>query len=165
MSTITKTIAEDVSVKLMEKQNKKLVEYKNEIQELITQEYEKTIPENALAFFKSNPEFCKSTSSLTLIKNGFNYERVILSRKLPCKADGYFTPEDKAISKIRKWIDSISDKQKEYEKLKQEVYNAILSLKTYNRVKDNFPEAYEFLPEKINTSLAINISDIQSKLK
>lgn len=53
----------------------------------------------------------------------------------------------------------------EINSLKSEIEQALLSLVTFKRVSENFPEAVPFLPKIQNTSLVVDLSNLRNKIK
>jgi len=57
-----------------------------------------------------------------------------------------------------------NDKLEEIENLRTDLENAILTLRTYARIKEQLPEAYELLPDKTSTAISINLESIKTRL-
>ena len=56
------------------------------------------------------------------------------------------------------------DSDKEYRKLKEEIQNSLITLRTYNRIRQAFPEAYALLPVEGSTAISVCVNDVRNKL-
>lgn len=164
MSRITKQIAENVSVKLTEKQALEIKELNTELANKFTEIYLKTIPKEVLDIHKKYPEFIETRSSLQCQGNGFNWQSLYLNANFPAK-NHCFSPNENDAKLLLSLINEINDKKSELLKLKQEVYALVFNFRTYAKVSSEFPEAIPFLPTITSTALMVNISDLRKKLK
>lgn len=164
MSIITKVIASEVAIKLTAKKQKEINLLRTELREEFESIYLKTIPTEVLKCFEKFPNYFESRNEISVSGNGLNWQRLFFTRKLPVNSGTYLPNKVDAESLLKK-ENNIQDRNKEILKLRTEIEIALFSLRSYKRIIEQFPEAQPFLPEKISNALAINISDIQSKLK
>ena len=163
---ITKTIAEEVAVKLLAKKDLQIKKAKDELSNFAEQFLEKTLPKEVLETYKKFKPFFRESIEIIVDGNGLSYEYIELSKRYPYGNSKTYLPNEVDAKTFRKLIDKRNDLVKQRRELKEELSNAIFNLKTYKAVQENFPEAFEFLPkENKNTALAINISEIRQKIK
>jgi len=167
MSTrITKSIAEDVATSLLAELQKKIDDTYKEMQDY-------TLKVLGLRTPMVIKECVNDTAARQYIKK-------CDSLHISCFSDLFYLKLDKTVpdNGNRSLVLSESEAKDfhlmklKYEKLKlkyknlfDEIVNTLVKLSTYNNVVNNFPEAVEFLPEKRNTSLMINIDNTRNKLK
>lgn len=164
MSRITKLIAENVAVKLTEKQNTEIKELKAELSNKFTEIYLKIIPQEVFNVFKKHRNFFKERQSVQIAGNGFQWQSIEFNKSLPY-TNSTFTPNENDAKLLLSLLDKIEDKKSELSKLKQEITALVFNLGTYAKVNSEFPEATPFLPIIKSTALMINISDLRKKLK
>lgn len=74
-------------------------------------------------------------------------------------------PDDIA-TQVMTLSDKASKLMKKRDTLRKDIQNSLLSLRTYNKVKENFPEAFKYLPDSnISTALTINLSAIRERVQ
>jgi len=164
MSIITKVIASEVAIKLTAKKQEEINLLRTELREEFESIYLKTIPSEVLKCYEKFPNYFEARNEVSVSGNGFNYQRLFFTKKLPTSSSHYL-PNSVDCESLLKKENAIQDKSKEISKLRTDIEVALFSLRSYKRIIEQFPEAEPFLPEKISNALAINISDIQSKLK
>lgn len=164
MSRITKLIAENVAVKLTEKQALEIKELKTELSNKFTEIYLKTVPKEILDLHKKYPDFIETRSSFQMSGNGFQYQSLSLNSSFPAK-NHCFSPNEVDAKMLLKLLNEIDKKKSELSKLKTEVEALVFGLRTYAKVNSEFPEATPFLPKTITSALMVNISDLRKKLK
>lgn len=114
--------------------------------------------------FKKYPKYFETRRSIQLSGNGWNWRSLSLGEQIPYTGC-CFNPDEKDGDFLLKLKNSYDQKHKDLELLISEIETSLISLRTYKRVEENFPEAFAFLPKKITTSLSININDIRKKIK
>lgn len=161
---ITKTIAVEVSEKLIQKQGLELKQLKENLKVKLEEIILNTIPKEIKDFYKKHPSYVETRQSFQLSGNGFEYQYLNTKNHIPAFKTS-FQPNEVDALLIKNLLNEIKDKEKEYKKLFSEIEIALFGLRTYKRVEENFPEAFLLLPNKITTSLAINISELRNKIK
>ena len=166
---INKSIANSISRSLTEKISKKISLKKINLESFVIEIYLKTIPEKVLQSFSEHPNYHLRASSIILEGNGLNdgiplskgviantnYSKVLLVENID---------DAKKISKDLNEIKKLEDK---YSVIKSEITTTLLSLRTFKKIAEEFPEAVPFFPtnnENIN-AVSIPIKDIRSQLK
>lgn len=161
---ITKAIAVEVAEKLIQKQGLELKGLKEDLKQKLENIILGTIPKEIKDFYKKHPSYVETRQSFQLSGNGFEYQYLNTKNHIPAFKSS-FQPNETDALLIKNSLNQIKDKEKEYKKLFSEIEVALFGLRTYKRVEENFPEAFLLLPNKITTSLAVNISDLRQKIK
>jgi len=164
--TISKTLAEQIAIKLCEKKQKAYLQAEKVTQETIEHVYIKKIPKDIMAFFKKHPKMTKTCSYVTIQTSNYNYMSSNFSKSLPeiyNIMDNIFTQSEK--DSFFKMHNQANDLKKEFKQLKEQVENALLNLKTTKRIAEHFPEAVPYLPTSEKFELAINLTDIRKQIK
>lgn len=164
MSIITKTQAREIAVKLTEYQQKELEGVTTEANKYFTEVYLSTLPECLKEAFEKYPLFFRGRSSFQLCGNGFNWQSVSTSKSVPY-INNTFSPSKEEAAKLLLLINKVEAKRSELKRLIIEIEVALNSLKTFKRISESFPEASNYLSYKVNTALAVNLSEIREKLK
>ena len=164
---ITKEAACKVADGLTSKKNEQIEKISGEIKAFATEIARKNTPKDILELFdkRSGHDWFYTSSSLKMVGNGLNHESVDIH---PTPSDGSFhitvEPNQQQATKMIRLLKVRDILSKQKKELYREIYNAIMSLGTYARITEKFPEAIPFLPTKEKAELAINISDIRKKL-
>lgn len=164
MSLINKSIAHEVAVKLTAKKLEAIETLEKDLETTFTEIYKSSVPEKVLEVFELHPEYFDKRRDFQLTDKGCNYEYVHTVKDMPAKTR-IFNPTEGQAKVLLKAYGIIQTKKKERNKLIQDVEVILNSLRSYKKIIELFPEAAPFLPEKITTALAVNISDIQKCLK
>lgn len=169
MSRVTKDIAKETALKMCErvldevhKAEKKLSDATKVIMDMRTP----TEIKNAYEKFK---DYFDTADVIYLKGHGFNSDRIeLVDRDTFISNTGNYSKTIEVTEAEAKILTPLlrdfQQKSKDYNDVKASVETTLNSLKTYNRVKTHFPEAYEFLPEKTSTALALPVDDIMQKL-
>jgi len=161
---VTKAIATEVAEKLIQKQGLELKELKQDLKQKFEDIVLNTIPKDIKDFYKKHPRYTNTRQSFQLSGNGFEYKYLNTKNEVPAVTNS-FQPNEADALVLHGLLNEIDKKEKEYKKLFSEIEVALFGLRTYKRVEENFPEAFLLLPNKITTSLAVNISDLRQKIK
>ena len=148
MSTITKVIASEVAKKLTENKSKNIeklnVNLKTEFQKI----YLKRLPKEVYETFEKFPSYFNARSYVQLTGNGFDWQSLSFLKPLPY-SERSFVPNEQEAEKLLKMKNEVDKAKNEKDKLVSEIETALIGLRTYKRVQENFPEAFELLPNKI----------------
>lgn len=163
---ITKQIASEVAKQLLAEKRKENDKNWIELSKKVYESVLKTVPKEIIELHEKHPSFVRTSRSIKLIGNGFNHEYVNTSKEFPCEhySKNYVPTAKEGVEWI-KLLNDYNDGKESIKKLNSEIELALYNLRTYKAVQENFPEAYELLPEKTSTALSINISDIRQKIK
>jgi len=166
MSRISNDLAGQIAVKLTEKSRIAVKKLHEEYQAIATELYEDQIPNEVKEVFKKHPDWFYTRQSLYFTGQGFNYERVIPTRHIICNngTDAHLKLTGAIASKLmtakRKWEKA----EKEYKLLKDESKQALLTLKTFNNIRKELPEAAPMLPPPMSNALVVNFNSLKSRL-
>lgn len=164
---ITKTIAEWVAKQLTQPKRLEQWAIRNKRSELVRAYYLNQLPDDILKLYNTYPNYFKKTTSTRIDAPGLsgNYNSYSLGTALPEKHGSCLVISAKDAEPIIEFDNIDVSMGKEIETLQANIESALLSLRTYNKVQKEFPEAFKLLPpSSVNTGLAINIKDIRCKL-
>ena len=115
-------------------------------------------PENVRQFFIDNPKWQRKTH--VRVYGVPHYETVYANW------NGETITVDEDTSKVFMLLHNEQQNEgKKLHKLREEITQAMLAMKTYARCKDQFPEAYELLPKtSVSTALMVNLESIRETL-
>lgn len=164
MSRITKEIAQEVSLKLTSKKLEEVVKAEITLSELLEKYLLDNIPSDVLKIFKKEPAYFDTRKSFQVMGNGFNYQYINTINQLPSKSANFHPTEEQG-KQLMSLFNKKTDLRKEYNSLVNEISTLLYSLRTYSKVNTEFPEATEFLPNTITSTLTVNILDVRNKLK
>lgn len=166
MSRISNDLAGQIAQKLTEKSRLAAEKLHVEYRELVTVFYESQTPDAVKKCFKDNYEWFSTRSSVNLDGHGFRWNQVSTTRPIICNNDSSANLKltakiaDQITASKRKW-----EKAKEkYENLKTEAKQALLTLKTFNNIRKELPEAAPMLPPPMSNALVVNFSSLKKQL-
>lgn len=163
---LTKEAAYRISALLCDKHDKKAKAAQKEFESFITVLWEKTIPTEVIKMFVKHRKYFRAEANIRVHGNGFNSEYVSLSKSLPgCSGYSVLDISEKDASKAKQLQVSANDLKEKYKKLLTEVEVSLLTLKTFKRIQESFPEAVQYLPKAESRELIINFNDVRAKLK
>jgi len=169
MGKISQDTAYNVSKKIVEPINKKMIEIEKQIGELCREYYLKTIPEDIKKMYEKNSEWMHTLTSVYLKSEGFNNRNVSIKGCPNNSSYGYkelpLTKEQaKALHKLDEQKEKLSNK---YKTTQREIKATLLALGTTKRIAAQFPEAVAFLPEapKENTQLMVQLQPVRTKVQ
>ena len=165
---VTKIIAKEVAVLLTKKLKEKADWLEIDLKNSVTSMYKISVPEIVVKISNDMPEWFRYRNTVIVQGNGFSYQHVSTTENVICKADLSYpilTPTPEQAKILIDLKTNFEDANKNYSEVLQEIEQALISLRTYKKVEENFPEAFIHLPNKIPTSLTVNLSDIRNKIK
>lgn len=166
MSRISNDLASQISTKLTEKSRIASDKLHTEFRQLVTDFYENQIPEEVVKCFKKFPDWFYTRSTVKLHGHGFDWEYVTTTKPVICNSnsEAHMTMTakigDKLISAKRKWEKA----KKEHAELKEESKQALLTLKTFNNIRKELPEAASMLPPPMSNALVVNFDSLKKRL-
>lgn len=169
---MTKYISKNQSSAVANLLTKKLAdqinEKKNNLSEIVSQIYLKTRPKEITDAFPKYKNYFQKSSRIRCEGNGLNIE-VSLTESVPSTGNWQvcILPSAKESEDILKIYNDVENLETKRNNLKNSIEGTLNSLRTYNRIQKEFPEAFELLPDKepsINT-LAVPIEDIRTQLE
>lgn len=166
MRRITVSEIEKVVSKLLTPIVKKLQDLEDEIRGVVAFYLHKQYPAEVHALLAEKCKFLNWQSYITVYYLG-QHKGVSFSNPGVVAKSGQINIEDRAAAElIQKCVNEIIDLKKEYSIMEADITSTLKSLRTFEKIRKEFPEAAAFLPEDGERHLpALNISDIQSRLK
>jgi len=164
MSIITKSMAAEVAKKLTEKKAENLTAAKKELQKVFTEMYEQGANSEILKLYTKYPSYFNSRTEFQVSGNGMSYEWFETTKALPCY-NAQFKPDENQAAELIRLKGVKEAREVELRKLRYELETVLWSLRSYKKIAEFLPEAAPFLPEKITTALAVNVSDLRQRLK
>ena len=166
MSVISKDLAGKIAYKLTEKSRLAAERLHVDFREAVTALYEKKTPKEISDLLKKHGDWIRTSTTIRLNGNGFSYEYVTATRKIinMANSDNYLemtnTEADKLVNAKRKWEAAV----KKYNLLKSDAEQAILTLKTFNNIRKELPEAAAMLPPPLSNALVVDFSSLKKQL-
>ena len=161
---VTKQIAREVAIKLLKPKQDELKAIKDKLGIEAYKIIKSKIPHKVLLGFDYNKEYFKHSRNIQVRGYGFNFEWIEILYVLPYQNTAATElNQDEANILMPLWNQK-NDKLEEIENLRTDLENAILTLRTYARIKEQLPEAYELLPDKTSTAISINLESIKTRL-
>lgn len=165
MSVVTKEIAKEIAKILTAKKADKVEKMEKSFSNKVLAAYNKSLPQSIRAAFKSHPQYFRGGSYINLSGNGWSHRQVSLGDRVVHPKDGaYWSPQAEVNQMLTKLDYEIQDAKKEIATLVTEIESALLSLRTYKRIEEKFPEAFKVIPEKVSTALIVNLDEVRAKL-
>lgn len=164
---ITKLDASKVAVKMIENISFKIIEKKNEVSDIVSEIYLKSLPKEVSKTYKIHSQYFNKLKDIRCEGNGLN-DSFNLKQSLP--SDGSWQkcimPTEQEAVIIIRLSEEINNLEVKRSNLKNSIEKTLLSLRSYNRIKKDFPEAYDLLPkyDETDKSLMIPIQQIMSEL-
>lgn len=162
---ITKELANNIARGLLKTKTDEISEFSKSIREYATEIYKRQIPENVLKLFKSNKEYINTSCSVRLIGNGFNYDYQAIDELPSTLTHPHLVFTNEEAEKLLSMRYRLEALKKDREELKKEVEQTLISLGTYKRVSENFPEAIPFLPKVKNAEIVVDLTKLREKIK
>ena len=166
MSRITKQIAQDVTKSLLSKKRKEYDNVRSEYRGLIENHILSNTPKKILEIFNDSSlkKYLNREQSIYVSGAGIKGTYETLNNEVPAKGGGVELPKELA-SKVEKLTQKSDKMWKEINQLQNEINASLLALGTFKRIKEQFPEAAEFLPKtSMPTSLVVNVSKLRAKI-
>ena len=169
---ITKSEATQVA-KLMVNDtiDKKRVVLKDKMSALILPVVLSSIPNEVNETFIKFPNYFQTAKQVNAVLNGGGSENVELSVRFPSTNEwcpAIETPKE-IYSEILKLSNQRSKLREKSDQIKNNIYETLVSLATYKKIKEQFPEAYKYIPtewlSESFTTLALPIEELTKELE
>lgn len=161
---ITKVLAEEVSRKLTAKMQEEVDQLADQIKTKATAIVIAGIPDEVYNLFKKYPRYFDPKGYASFAGNGLNYNHFDLTEDLPI-ADNCISVNKADGRELVKLSDERSKKTKALRELRSEIVSSLLSLGSFAKIKQAFPEASAYLPENpTSTALVPNLEGLRAKL-
>jgi hypothetical protein len=157
---ISRTKAENVAYGLTKPLQEQAKRTTNEINAIIQDFVDKNTPKELIEVYKKYPEW-ENTKTYKKVYGIPLYLDVQISWH-----NGDFRLDEVTADKVTKLLYVKKDINDNIRKTRDEIVNMLVSLKTYNRCKEVFPEAYALLPDaEVKHLPIVQIDQIREKLK
>lgn len=165
MSRITIYKSEQVAGKLTEHIKKQMINIDKEFSGIVNEYIEKNTPDKVVECFKSNPEYFAKGDYNSVYFNGqhIGYSRIITPIKY--NANCVEVGDGKVGNKLVRIKQRQEKLEQKRDQLFREIKGALLSLRTYKKISEQFPEAVEYLDEPVKNELVVNLDSIRKQLK
>lgn len=168
MATLSKTVLENIAEQMTKKSKEHVAALKKEYQQLATDLYKATIPEDVAACFKNHPSYFDTAGTVKANGHGFDYEHISIVGPNLVSNNGNYNVLLKlnAADGSKLWAAKVKYEkaQEKYKQLVQETEGALFALKTHKNIKENLPEAIPFLPPPMSNALVVNFNSLKKKL-
>jgi hypothetical protein len=118
-------------------------------------------PEYINEAFEKKPEVFRTVSSHYFNAYGLTGSLSYSERR----PDNIPAITEKEANSILYLKNALEDAETDYKKIKLEIETALLSLRTYKKIQEDFEEAAPFLTQKTCAALAVNLQELKNKLK
>ena len=164
MSTVSKSLAEDLASELLEPLNLKLSKAFDERGEALENILLARVPSIVLEVFKKFPQYIKTNQYFDISGEGFNYTRIVTKNKIIC-ANANILLAKKEAEKLKPFCNAYESLRTDLSKTREELEAVLYGLRTYKRVLEAFPELEKLLPITTTKALALDLSVLRAKLK
>lgn len=167
---MTKTLAENLTAKILEKEQELLKLMEADLSKKAFDIVFKSLPESIgkLVLNKNLKGYFTERSKFQFIGCGFNHDYVALSEGLPYDNSRTIQLDDSNAShkELFSLYQIIKSKKSELSDLKTKFEAILYSLRTTNNVEKQFPELAKYLvQENVSNNLPANISELSEFIK
>lgn len=163
---ISKEQARQIAEKLCERKLSAFNNAKANLEKVVTAIRKKQIPLSVMKAFKEHPKWARTGSYISFSGHGISYQGVTMTESLPHTGNNVLDLTSESADKIKVLIKAKERAKEEYDELKSEISTALLTLRTYKRITESFPEAAKHLAKPVAyLPPAIPIESIMKKLK
>ncbi len=160
-------MAEGAAKQLADKAyNEKIKAAKEEFKTIAYALYEKYVPKTVREAVKQNINLFNQTGQLRFLVEGassWDYIGVYFDERFPDYKPIILSPNDWKM--LRKQEELVRSLEKEQRDFNDEVYNALVNLRTEKNVREQFPEALPYMSFTTCTALVPNIDKLRLQLK
>lgn len=165
---ITKEASERAARALLTNKDKEIIQLKSKQAEIVLNFQRSTVPLDVLVAFDTGRNASYYNTVTSFIVGGLGHKSIVVGVGKPavCKSQ-YLDIEGDAATELQIVNNKIEILTSERKQLFLELSATIFALRTYERCKVEFPEAYQQLPDKEqNKALpSLRIEDLLNKLK
>jgi hypothetical protein len=163
---ISQELAKQISFKLTEKSKSHVEALKKEYYKLAQHYYEAQIPDDIKNAFKKHPEWFYTRQIIEFSGHGFNWENIKADAPVICNdgTSAHLKLNEKSSSKLSTAKNKYKKAEEQYDSLRTETEQALLTLKTYKNIREELPEAAPYLPPPISNALVVNFDSLKKRL-
>jgi hypothetical protein len=165
---ITKNIAEQIADKLLTGAKEKIIQKEIELGKVVKNIYDSKIPSEVFDLLNNLPEKWQHTKCRVhfITDNDLHFFDVNIKDHVFGSNDHYCECSEKEYNIMMKIQTEINDIKKNIKTYKSQIVAQMLKMRTFKRIRENFPEIAIHLPEENSQNLpAINIHEILSNIK
>lgn len=166
---MTKDLAYQVATKMAQGSKQLYEAAKKEYSAAVREAFEKQIPKEVKECYAKHKDWFLTRSIICLHGHGFNWERVVVDSPVISNAEKHSDPTLKltkelgdSLIKLKRKADKL---EQDNENLYRETEQALLTLGTFNRIRENLPEAAPFLPPPMSNALVVNFDSLRKRLE
>lgn len=146
---ISKIVAETITQELCSKREKEIAELKEQIEKEIDEEIWRILPESVSAAYKAHPQyFSRNSISIRDDNRKYWYISITSPNKQGNSDINHYGCDVNKVEDWKKRFCEIGNLETDLRKKRSDLFQIILSMKTSNRLKENFEEAFFVLKEK-----------------
>lgn len=167
MSRISQDLASQIAFKLTAKSRAAADLLKKEYQSLVYELYLEETPAEIKKMFTKYPEWFYTRQVVSFFGHGFRFESVTVEKPVivnTSNRDANLTLTDAIANKLTKFKRKYEKADADCKELKRETEQALINLRTFQRIRENIPEAAPFLPPPMSNALVVNVDALNKKL-
>lgn len=162
---ITKEKAAQIALKLCEKKKDDLVEAESKLSFFVYDIAKRKTPKDVAIAFEKHKDYIRHGKFVYVSGQGIStWTSANLSESIPLKSGGTIEFTQQEAEKFLELSNKALKAKSNYKELVEKVENALLSCRTYSKVKELFPEALPYLPPVYDPP-ALNFSEVRKALK
>lgn len=156
MSKISKTLAENIVNKVIEKLQKKEDEYTNEFVTKAVEYYMLRVPKEIVELMSNDScrNYIKKTTSFYINGMGFNNRYISIKTAVP-DTNNNLSPTAAEAKVLQKLYDKLEDAKEKRKQTGIELTATLLGLGTTKRVAEQLPDLIPYLPDNKKNSMGI----------
>lgn len=162
---ISKERAAQIAELLIQPKQKEITEIEKLLKDELTKIVESAVPEDVKKLWDDNSKFLNYATYVTLRKYGFNHDSFSLSKPVPASDHGDFDISKEDAKTIKSIQNQIKDLKVSRDKLRIEIKQSLLQLKTVKNISEHFPEAAKHLPASNTLAITIDLNKVRNQLK
>ena len=161
MSVISKTLANQIAIKLTEASSKAVDNLYKEYSELATAFYEDQTPVVVKEAFAKHPDYFHTSRSICFSGHGFSWDRVTAVKSVVDnnRSGAQLTLNEKIATKLLKAKHKHEAAKKQLQDLQLETESALLA-----NIRKELPQAEPYLPPPLSNALVVNFDSLKRKL-
>ena len=166
---ITRTISEDVATKMVAPIAEKIKNLKEERKNIIDKVVSNAIPQDLKDCYQKYSSYFRESTDVCLCAGT---HEIRVNRISPFPSPSTWYPRVETDNSVIEQVDKLQLRIKKADEEKDKMYSSIvstlLSLRTFKRVKEQFPDAYDYLisyEKKVNNAISLPIDNILSTIQ
>lgn len=167
---ISRANARVIALKLTNKKATEIERMEKELSSFAKEIAKDQIPKEVLELHAKYPGYFHTCNKLVTYGTGLNGDNFMFEGALPMDYNKQSwcivaTVNDKKAAKLDKSDTELKKAQRDLDKLRDDIENALVTLGSYKRIVAEFPDAEQFLPKRDTQDLTVNIPSILKRIK